>query len=120
MKCVASELYHKVPSFGFIFQEPETKGLLDKGKLKSLGLLNSKLCGDLAKGKCVEKDGKIITPTDVYRPNVPGRKVAILGDCSDSSRSVGPCFQSDLLLHESTLEDELRESAMDHGHSTPG
>ena len=118
-KCVACELYHKVPSFGFVFVEPSVSGLLDKRKLAEKGLLKSPLCGKLAKGLSVELNGEIINPADVKREDEPGRKVAILGDCHDSTTAVGPCRNSDLILHESTLQNDLMETAISHGHSTP-
>ena len=108
-----------VPSFGFIFTEPTVSGLLDKQKLANFGILKSPLCGKLARGLSVEKDGKIISPADVRRPDENGRKVSILGDCSDSRVAVGPCYQSNLILHESTLENDMVKIAVDHGHSTP-
>jgi len=119
VKCVACELYHKVPSFGFVFVEPSVSGLLDKRKLAEKGLLKSPLCGKLAKGISVELNGEAINPADVKREDEPGRKVSILGDCHDSTVAVGPCRNSDLILHESTLQNDLMETAISHGHSTP-
>lgn len=119
VNCVACELYHKVPSFGFVFTEPTVSGLLDKEKLSSFGLLNSPLCGKLARGQSVEKDGKSISPKDVMRQDEPGRKVAILGDCNYSNTAIGPCMHADLVFHESTLENNFAEIAISHGHSTP-
>ena len=77
--CVATELLHHVPTFGYTFQEPQRKGLMDKSKLRDLGLLNSPLCGKLARGQSVEQNGEIILPEHVMKPPQPGRKVAVLG-----------------------------------------
>ena len=46
--------------------------------------------------------------------------MTLLGDCCDVSDyliSLGKA--SDVLVHEATMEDELREKAIDYGHSTP-
>ena len=83
MTVTAVELLHHAPSFGFVFEESSVKGLLDKDRLAEFGLRNSPLCGKLARGMEVEHDGRIIKPCDVQRPEVKGRKVAILGDSRD-------------------------------------
>jgi len=117
--CIATELLHHVPTFGYIFEEPERQGLLDKEKLKTFGLLKTPLCGKLSRGESVTHNGILVNPGDVMKPVQPGRKVAVLGDCNDSSLSVGPCLDSSVVLHESTLENKQYQLAQDHGHSTP-
>ena len=67
----------------------------------------------------ITKEGVTVNPKDVMKPVMPGRKVGILGDCSSSDLSLGPCLDADLILHESTLENQLEQLAIDHGHSTP-
>ena len=55
------------------------KGLMDKSKLRDYGLLNSPLCGKLARGQSIEQNGKVISPEDVMKPPQPGRKISVLG-----------------------------------------
>ena len=120
VSCYASELIHKVPTFGFVFQEPNREGLFDKEKLKQFGLANSPLCKKLKNGESVLNPmGQTVTPDDVKRPTQIGRKISVLGDTCDSRLSIGPCLDSDIVMHESTLENDLEELAIDHGHSTP-
>lgn len=50
----------------------------------------------------------------------PGKKITILGDCFDVSQSLINLAQnSDVIIHESTLEDQFKEKAISFGHSTP-
>ena len=50
----------------------------------------------------------------------PGRKLALLGDSCDSSRAAALCASADVIVHEATLANEMKESALEKGHSTPG
>lgn len=53
-------------------------------------------------------------------PSRVGKKVAILGDCYESSASMAQLAKnSDVLIHESTLEDAFQQKAITNGHSTP-
>ena len=133
--CSATELLHHVPTFGYTLEEPARQGLLDKEKLNSFGLRNSPLCGRLARGESVIVNGVTINAADVMKPVAPGRKVCVLGitsfdcpsvtplinvgDCHDSSLSVGPCLDASVVLHEATLENRQSQLALEHGHSTP-
>ena len=57
---------------------------------------------------------------DVIGPPKLGRKVAIFGDTCDSTAMTSLCSNCDVVVHETTLENELFESCLDKGHSTPG
>uniref|UniRef100_S4RTU8 ElaC ribonuclease Z 1 n=1 Tax=Petromyzon marinus TaxID=7757 RepID=S4RTU8_PETMA len=80
------------------------------------------LYGRLKAGEAVTlPSGRVLLPGEVADPPVPGRLVAVFGDCSEP---LGPaalrlCQGADLLVHEATLEDGLQEKARLRGHSTP-
>ena len=50
----------------------------------------------------------------------PGKKVTILGDCYEVSNfMVEIAKDSNVLVHEATLENEFKSKAISNGHSTP-
>jgi ribonuclease Z len=64
-------------------------------------------------------NGKIVEPEDVLGKPRPGRKIAYTGDTRPTKALVKLAENADLLIHEATLGDELREKASQDGHSTP-
>ena len=61
-----------------------------------------------------------VHPADVVGREKPGRLVAILGDSSDSRQMAVLCQNADVLVHEATLENGMKDNAIEKGHSTPG
>ncbi|XP_015195753.2 zinc phosphodiesterase ELAC protein 1 [Lepisosteus oculatus] len=118
----AFRLFHRLPSFGFVVEERPRPGKLNVQLLKELGIKPGPICGRLKNGESVTlENGVVVSPEDVLEEAVPGRKVCILGDCcslvGDAGRRL--CHGADVLVHEATLEDSLRDKAWEHGHSTP-
>ncbi len=53
-------------------------------------------------------------------PDKPGKKLTILGDCYECSPAIINLGKnSDVLIHECTLEEGFRDKAVSFGHSTP-
>lgn len=67
----------------------------------------------------VLENGAVVEAKNYIGPSKPGKKLTILGDCFECSPSIiNLARNSDLLIHECTLEDAFREKAIAHGHST--
>jgi len=117
----AIPLSHRVPTWGYIFEEFERPGKLDVQKANSLGARGAQL-GQLKNGNVVTTESGIrIDPKEVLGPSVPGIRIAILQD-SDAEKSsalaLEPCKGVDVLIHEATYHSEFREKALEYGHST--
>ena len=117
----AGALKHRIPSFGYVIEEKDKPGKLNVSKLqKELGLTPGPIFGQIKSGKVIELDNGIKIHSDEFLgPSKKGRKVSILGDTCDSSGLIPVCNNSDLLLHESTMENALVAKAIEYGHSTP-
>ena len=91
---------------------------MDAAKAMKLGAKGRAL-GLLKQGQdVVLEDGTTVFSKDVVGAPVPGRKVAVIQDCSDCSSCFEAAAECDLFIHESTFDEAHRENAIPRGHST--
>lgn len=107
---------HGVPAFGYIFQE-KPKRNLDEEKLKSLGVPQGPLWGELQKSNDVNWKGKIISPDDVSK-QVVSRKIVYTGDTRPCESTIKAAENADILIHDSTFSNDVMDRAKETGHST--
>lgn len=116
----AGWIHHRVPSFGFVIKEKDRTGTLDMKKLLTLGIKPGPMYGQLKGGNSITtEDGKTITPDMVVGPPYPGRTVVILGDTSDASPLAHLVQGCEVVVHEATFDNSLKDKALEFGHSTP-
>ena len=85
LKVEAAVLRHRIPCWGFVVTERSSPGRLDTVKLTERGILPGPIYGKLKAGQQVTLGtGEILDPRDFLGPDIPGRKLAILGDTCDS------------------------------------
>jgi ribonuclease Z len=111
---------HMDPSLSYALTEKPRAGRFDTKKAKALGVPEGELWSELQKGKAVKlADGKVVEPHMVLGVPRLGRKIVYTGDTGPSEAVVDLAKNADLLIHEATFEDDLKEKAMENGHSTP-
>ena len=72
----AGAIFHRIPSFGYIIQEPDLPGTLNVEKATQAGLKPGPQFGQLKQGlQVVLENGDVVKPEDVLGPNIKGRKV---------------------------------------------
>lgn len=106
---------HDVPSLGYRFDEDPTVKASRK-RMDELGLEPSPAIGRLKEGETVEIDGETIEPEDVVE-EVPGRSVVYTGDTEFSRNVIRHSEDADLLVHDSTFDEETMQDGR-HGHSS--
>jgi ribonuclease Z len=117
---VAGPIEHRIPSFGFVIQEADQVGKIDKDKLTALGVKPGPIYGKLKRGQPVTlDDGRVLFPDEFIGKSKRGKKVVILGDTKSTKAMEKLCSGCDLLVHEATMENSLVEKAIEYGHSTP-
>jgi ribonuclease Z len=109
---------HSVPTLGYILEEDERPGRFDRPKAEELGVPPGPLFKKLHEGEDVEVDGRVVSSGDVVGPPRPGMKIVFSGDTRPVGSLTEAARGADVLIHEATMMDDLREKAHRYGHST--
>ena len=112
---------HVAPGLVYALIEKPRPGKFHPEKAKSLGIPEGPLWSKLQSGSAVKlPDGRIVRSEEILGPPRPGRKIVYTGDTRPSKNLIRFAENADLLIHDSTFDDELWERAREDGHSTPG
>jgi len=111
---------HVIPSLAYAFAEKPRPGRFFPEKAKALGVSEGPLWSKLQHGHKIRlPNGKVVKPEEVTGMPRPGRKIVYTGDTRPFRGFVKFAAGADLLIHDSTLDDDLAERAEEDGHSTP-
>ncbi len=111
---------HVIPALCYGLFEKPRPGRFDAKKAVSLGVPEGQLWGKLQNGHQVKSlNGKIVKPSQVLGPKRPGRRLVYTGDTRPIKGLSTFARSADVIIHDSTLDDELAERAEQDGHSTP-
>ena len=116
VKAVRTE--HTIPSFGFLLEEDLRPGRFNKERAMELGVPEGPLFSRLQSGTSVTVNGRTISPDMVIGDPRAGIKVAFSGDTGPSDHFKDSISGFDLLVHEATADESLKEKAHEFGHST--
>jgi ribonuclease Z len=110
---------HAVTSLAYAFAEEPRPGRFHPEKAKELGLEEGPLWSKLQQGHRIKlPSGKTVKPEDVMGRNRLGRKIVYVGDTRPFNGLAKFAAGADILIHDSTLDNELTERAKAYGHST--
>ncbi|NIR16139.1 ribonuclease Z, partial [Candidatus Bathyarchaeota archaeon] len=109
---------HVVPGLAYALIENPRPGRFYPEKARALGVPQGPLWSRLQQGSTVElPNGRVVKPEEVMGPPRPGRKILYTGDTRPSESVVRLAQNADLLIHDSTFDEELAEKADEDGHS---
>ncbi|WP_305063879.1 ribonuclease Z [Methanococcoides sp.] len=117
---VALNTEHNVPSIGYALVEDERPGRFDRDKAIELGVPVGPLFSKLHHGGSVEVGGRVISAEDVVGDPRPGRTIVYSGDTRPCLGVLKASDGADLLIHDSTLADNMIDWAKESMHSTAG
>ena len=109
---------HHGECYGYVFEEKPRPGKFNVEKALKLGIPRGPLWKMLQEGKTIEINGRIIRPEDVLGPPRKGRKIVYTGDTKPLDKLIEIAREADVLIHDSTFSSELRDRAVEQGHST--
>ena len=115
----ARPIDHRVPCWGYRYQEKTRPGSLDGEGARAAGITEGDQFEALKRGDDVTlADGTVVRSADLLGPPRPGGAFAYVLDtmpCDGGRQLAG---NVDLLMHEATFEDRHAERAHEVGHST--
>jgi ribonuclease Z len=111
---------HVVPSLAYAFVEKPRPGRFFPEKAKRVGIPEGPLWSRLQQGYEVKlSTGRTVKPREVIGPPRKGRKIVYTGDTRPFKGFVKLANGANILIHDATFEDGLRDRASEDGHSTP-
>ncbi|MCQ4259173.1 ribonuclease Z [Stutzerimonas stutzeri] len=119
MNVEATELSHRVPSWGYSFTEARPDPRLNTEKLDREGIPRGPLWGELMRGNDVAFDGRNLRSEDYLLATRLPRRIVIAGDNDQPELLRDACKDAQLLVHEATYTQPIAEAGKaDFGHST--
>ncbi|MDR1992104.1 MAG: ribonuclease Z [Nitrososphaerota archaeon] len=111
---------HSVEGYCFALVEQPRPGRFYPDRALSYGIPASALWSKLQHGQEITTArGVIVKPSDVMGPLRPGRKIIYTGDTKPFANFVEFAKDADLIIHDTTFDDALKDKAETDGHSTP-
>ena len=112
-------LDHRIPAFGYRFQEKDRAGSVNLEKVEKHGIEIGPKLKELKKGNSVQAaDGHWVLPEEILDPQKIGKSYCYLTDTRYCERTIKLAEHANLIMHESTYLDEMKEKAIQTGHST--
>lgn len=116
----AAKANHVTDAWAYALVEKPRPGRFNQEKVRKIGVPEGPLWSKLQHGESIKLPGnKKVRPEDVLGKPRLGRKIVYTGDTRPARSLVKLAENADLLIHEATLGDELKERANEDGHSTP-
>jgi len=110
---------HSIPALAYALIEKPRPGKFHPEGAISLGVPKGPLWSRLQHGHEVElPNGRKVRPQDVMDLPRLGRKIVYTGDTRPSDKITELAKDADLLIHEATFADDLKERAAEDQHST--
>lgn len=109
---------HTVIAYSFALIENPRPGRFYPKKAEALGVPKGKLWHKLQHGETIKIGNLKIHPSQVTDPPKKGRKIVYSGDTKHNDELIQLSNDADVLIHESTFNEELKGRAENDGHST--
>jgi ribonuclease Z len=109
---------HDIPALAFCVEEHQRKGKFHPEKALALGVEEGPQFRKLQNGESVRVKDKMVNPEDVMGKPRKGRKIVYSGDTRPTQAIAELAKDCDVLIHDSTLSEDLADKAKRYGHSS--
>ncbi len=111
-------LNHSIECYGYKIKKCDKNGHLNVKKLISENIYPSHIYKYLKLGKKIYFNNRLLDGKKYLGKKILGKSISILGDTSPLKNSCIYLNNLDLLVHESTLNNNMYKEANSRGHST--
>ncbi|WP_235296975.1 ribonuclease Z [Portibacter marinus] len=111
-------LKHRVPTTGFLFKEKIKERNIIPEKIKEYQLTIPEIQKAKKGENIIRENGKVLQNDELTNDPPPPKSYAFCSDTTYDPGLVKIVKNVDLLYHEATYLDELKEKAKERGHST--
>lgn len=116
-KILVFKTEHIVHSVGYALIEKDYRRF-EREKAEKLGLPPGPIYSKLKRGEAVLWNEKLITPDMVLGELRKGKKIVYTGDTRPCERTVEVAKNADVLIHDASFSENLKQWAIESGHST--
>jgi len=109
---------HVIPCLSYGLVERPKPGRFYPGKAKALGVPKGPLWKKLQLGQDVKIGGRIVKSSNVVGSARPGAKLVYAVDTRPCSTVRRLAASTDLLIHDGSFDDSMKDKAREYGHST--
>lgn len=117
LRVLAFKTEHIVQSVGYALIEDDMRRF-DREKAEKLGIPPGPLYAKLKKGEAIFWNGRLIDPEEVLGEVKKGKKIVYTGDTRPCERVVEVAKDAELLIHDASFGEDLKDWALESGHST--
>ena len=115
----ARPLKHRIFTVGYRFQEKPRAGKFNIERARALGIDTPEHIQALIGGRSIRTaDGQWVAPEGIIGPERPGGAFAYCTDTRPCENSIWLAREADLLYHEATFTEAMKDRAVETGHST--
>ncbi|MCB0647141.1 MAG: ribonuclease Z [Saprospiraceae bacterium] len=111
------ELFHRIPTQGYVFTELEKELKIRKEKISEYQLSVDEII-KLKRGETIDREEISIKPEDACFPKERPGKYVFMSDTIPLESIPESCMDANLLYHEATYLHDMKEKAIERGHST--
>ena len=109
---------HVIPCLSYGLVEKPRPGRFNPRKAQTLGVPKGPLWKKLQLGQDVKIGSRIVKSSDVVGSSRPGVKLVYATDTRPCSAVERLAANADLLIHDGSFDDSMRDKAKEYGHST--